>query len=136
VTDREAATPWGRGYQDAHEDGGRFFCILPRCGPRGLNGSSLIPSAPTLQAGTVRLFASEPIAMRSFLALGLWVALCASANAATVHRSGLQGVHLRTGAIIYPDQDVTPPARFAVPSWSDEQTQQWLDNASAGSGLG
>jgi hypothetical protein len=28
------------------------------------------------------------------------------------------------------------PTNFAIPGWTDGQTQRWLDNASAGSGLG
>jgi hypothetical protein len=60
--------------------------------------------------------------MRSVLALGLLITLCASANAATVH-------HLRTRhhVIVRPSQGVTAPARFAVPGWTDEETRQWLD---------
>jgi hypothetical protein len=64
--------------------------------------------------------------MRSFLALGLLIALCASANAATVHRS-----RTRHHTIIRPNPVVTAPGRFAVPGWSDEATRRWLDNASA-----
>ncbi len=65
--------------------------------------------------------------MRSVLALGLLVILCASANAATVH-------HLRTRqhVIVRPSQGVAVPGRFAVPGWSDEATRRWLDNASSG----
>jgi hypothetical protein len=62
--------------------------------------------------------------MRSVLALGLLITLCASANAATVH-------HLRTRhhhVIVRPSQGVTAPARFAVPGWTDEETLQWLDD--------
>jgi hypothetical protein len=60
--------------------------------------------------------------MRSVLALGLLITLCATANAATVH-------HLRTRhrVIVRPSQGVTAPARFAVPGWTDEETRQWLD---------
>jgi hypothetical protein len=61
--------------------------------------------------------------MRSVLALGVLITLCASANAATVH-------HLRTRhhVIVRPSQGVTAPARFAVPGWTDEETRQWLDD--------
>jgi hypothetical protein len=57
--------------------------------------------------------------MRSVLALGLLITLCASANAATVHR-------------------YKPPVTkgFAVPGWTDEQTRYWLYNGSAAAGLG
>jgi hypothetical protein len=61
--------------------------------------------------------------MRSVLALGLLITLCASADAATGHRSKRPEGHLR------PNQRVTLPAGYAVPGWTDEQTRQWLDNA-------
>ena len=65
--------------------------------------------------------------MRSILALGLLISLCASANAETVHRSKPRHV------IVGPSQGVTAPAaRFAVPGWTDDATRRWLDNASAG----
>jgi hypothetical protein len=35
-----------------------------------------------------------------------------------------------------PVQRVTAPTHFAVPGWTDEETRKWLDNGSAGSGLG
>jgi hypothetical protein len=77
----------------------------------------------------------EQNTMRSVLALGL---LCAAANAATVHRPKPSGVHLRTRkrVTIRPGQRITAPARFAVPGWTDEQTQYWLDNATVAAGLG
>jgi hypothetical protein len=60
--------------------------------------------------------------MRSVLALGLLITLCATATPATVH-------HLRTRhhVIVRPSQGVTAPARFAVPGWTHEETRQWLD---------
>jgi hypothetical protein len=69
--------------------------------------------------------------MRSVLALGLLVTLSASADAAAAHRSKPPAVHLRTPqhVIVRPSQDMTAPARFAVPGWTDEQTRRWLDNA-------
>ena len=70
--------------------------------------------------------------MRSVLALGLWITLCASANAATVHRSKPPArAHQRVTA--RPSQRLPAPTGFAVPGWTDEQTQYWLDNASRGS---
>jgi hypothetical protein len=60
--------------------------------------------------------------MRSVLALGLLITLCAAANAATVHHLGT-----RHRVIVRPSQGVTAPARFAVPGWTDEETRQWLD---------
>ncbi|SDR96103.1 hypothetical protein SAMN05444158_0553 [Bradyrhizobium canariense] len=71
--------------------------------------------------------------MRSALALGLLITLCASADAATVHRFKRPGIHLRTHQRVGPGQHVTAPTGFAIPGWTDEQTQQWLDNASRGS---
>jgi len=68
--------------------------------------------------------------MRSVLALGLFVTLCASANAATVHRPKQPEDHLRPG------QHVTVPRGYAVPGWTDEETRQWLYNGSAAAGLG
>jgi hypothetical protein len=66
--------------------------------------------------------------MRSFLALGLLITLCASASAATVHRSRPPAGHLR------PVQPVTAPKGFAVPGWTDEQTRYWLNSASGPKG--
>jgi hypothetical protein len=76
--------------------------------------------------------------MRSVLALGLLITLCASASAATEHRPKLPGVHshAREGVTIRSGQRITAPARFAVPGWTNEQTQYWLDNATAPAGLG
>jgi hypothetical protein len=68
--------------------------------------------------------------MRSVLVLGLLITLCASANAATVHRSKPPEGHLRPG------QRVTVPTGYAVPGWTDEQTRKWLYNGSSASGLG
>ena len=63
--------------------------------------------------------------MRSVLALGLLITLCASASAATVHHSKPRH------AIVRPSQGVTAPgARFAVPGWTDDATRRWLDDAS------
>jgi len=69
--------------------------------------------------------------MRLVLALGLLVILSASTNAATVRH-----LRARQPSVTRPPTDVTPPARFAVPGWSDEATRRWLDNASAGVGGG
>jgi hypothetical protein len=72
----------------------------------------------------------EPNVMRTVFALGLLIALSASANAATVHRFKLHERHLG------PAQRVTVPERFAVPGWTDEETERWLYNGSLGSSLG
>jgi hypothetical protein len=72
--------------------------------------------------------------MRSVFALALLILLCASASAATVHRSKPLERHFRTHPHIEfrPGQPVTAPTRFAVPGWTDQQTREWLDNASSG----
>ena len=68
--------------------------------------------------------------MRSALALGLLITLCAPANAATVHGSKQPEDHLRPG------QHATVPEGYAVPGWTDEETRKWLYSGSAASGLG
>jgi hypothetical protein len=72
--------------------------------------------------------------MRSVFALSLLILLCASANAATARRSKPQQGHFRTPppVTVQPGQRVTAPMRFAVPGWTDQQTREWLDNASSG----
>jgi hypothetical protein len=73
--------------------------------------------------------------MRSVLALGLLITLCASANAATVHRSKPPGGHLRPGQrVTVPKGYVVVPKGYAVPGWTDEQTRYWLDSASGPKG--
>lgn len=62
---------------------------------------------------------------RSVLALGLLLALCTSACAATAQR------FKRTERHVHPSQRVADPKQFAVPGWSDEATKRWLDNASS-----
>lgn len=59
-------------------------------------------------------------------------------HAATVHRTQPHDGRLRTHQFITvrPSQRVTAPTRFAVPGWTDEATQRWLDNATSGVGLG
>jgi hypothetical protein len=76
--------------------------------------------------------------MRSALPLGLLITLYASANAATVRRFKPPEGHFRTyqRVAVQSVQRGASPTRFAVPGWTDEQTQYRLDNASAGSGLG
>jgi hypothetical protein len=66
--------------------------------------------------------------MRSVLALGLLITLCASANAATLLRSKLPAGHL------HPGQRVTVPKGYAVPGWTDEETRYWLNSASGPKG--
>lgn len=69
--------------------------------------------------------------MRFLLAVGLLLVLCISANAATVHHA-----RARHPAVDRPRANASPPARFAVPGWSDEATQRWLNNASSNVGRG
>ena len=66
--------------------------------------------------------------MRPVLTLGLLISLCASANAATVHRSKPPEGHTR------PDPRPAVPKGYAVPGWTDEQTRYWLDSASGPKG--
>jgi hypothetical protein len=71
--------------------------------------------------------------MRAFLLVGLLIACCAPADAQTAARDKALTAHLRTRQHVTPrpDQGPAPAARFSVPGWSDEQTQQWLDNATS-----
>jgi len=63
----------------------------------------------------------------SVSALGLFIVLPASADAATAHRSS----HLRARQpVIVPGESDAAP-RFAVPGWSNGDTERWLDNASS-----
>lgn len=66
--------------------------------------------------------------MRSVLAFGLLITLCAFANAATARRFRPPESHPR------PVQRVTVPKGYAVPGWTDEQTRSWLDNATGPKG--
>jgi hypothetical protein len=71
--------------------------------------------------------------MRAVLVFGLLVALCASSEAATLHRSKPPARHLPP---FYERQipRVTAAKGFAVPGWTDEQTRYWLDSASGPKG--
>ena len=64
--------------------------------------------------------------MRSILAFGLLLALGTSADAAKVHHSKPHAGHLRTA------QPAAVPKGFAVPGWTAEQTQNWLDSQGYG----
>ncbi|RXT34459.1 hypothetical protein B5V03_37500 [Bradyrhizobium betae] len=74
--------------------------------------------------------------MRFVLAMGLLIVLCAPANAATVHRVRAQELATRHPPVTRPATDVNSRARFAVPGWSDEATQRWLNSASSNVGRG
>jgi hypothetical protein len=60
--------------------------------------------------------------IRPVLALGLLIALCASASAAAVHRSKLPAGRL------HPGQHVAVPEHYTVPGWTEEQTRKWMTN--------
>jgi hypothetical protein len=61
--------------------------------------------------------------MRSVLALGLLIAWCSFANAATVRHSRPSEGHVR------PSQPITIPKSYVVPGWTEEQTRRWLNDA-------
>jgi hypothetical protein len=67
--------------------------------------------------------------MRSVLGFGLLITLYASADAATVVHRCTVDLRARQHVIVRPGKGVAAPARFRVPGWTDQQTQQWLDNA-------
>jgi hypothetical protein len=69
--------------------------------------------------------------VRSVVALTLSVILSAPATAASERHS-----RARQPAAARPTAEVNKPSRFAVPGWSDEQTRQWLDNASSSTYVG
>ena len=71
--------------------------------------------------------------MRFVLALGLSIILSAPSDAAAVHRPKGAAVHLRARAhlMMPPEPGAAPPARFSVPGWTNEQTEQWIDNATS-----
>jgi hypothetical protein len=66
--------------------------------------------------------------MRAVLALGLLIALCASANAAKVHHAKPRAGQLRLA------QPAAVPVHkgIAVPGWTEEQTRYWLDSFHGG----
>jgi hypothetical protein len=66
------------------------------------------------------------------LSLGLSMTLSAAANGATAHRLKWSA-HAHPRVTVRPSPRVTAPARFAIPGWTDEETREWLDNASRGS---
>ena len=70
--------------------------------------------------------------MRFLVTLSLLIALCASADAATAHHPKRAHQHV----LVPSTQGVTAPAHFAVPGWTDEQTQYWLNSATSCAGCG
>jgi hypothetical protein len=70
--------------------------------------------------------------MRYLLVFGLLLASLASASAATrspVHPAVRLHAHKHQSA--KPDAALPGRPRFAVPGWTDEDTERWLDNASS-----
>jgi hypothetical protein len=64
--------------------------------------------------------------------LGLWIVLCASAHAATVHHIPTRHHVIvgRSQGVIRPSQSATAPGgRIAVPGWSEDATLRWMDQA-------
>ena len=66
------------------------------------------------------------LVMRLFLALGLLIVLCGSANAAKVHHSKLRAENFRAA------HSVVTPKGYAVPGWTEEQTRYWLNSFHGG----
>ena len=59
--------------------------------------------------------------MRSVFALGILIALCASANAAAKVRH--REPHTAQVRVAQP---VAPIKRFAVPGWTEQETRDWI----------
>ena len=59
--------------------------------------------------------------------LGLLMIFCASADAAPAHRRSHPHVH--EPVVVHGQGEGA--ARFAVPGWSNGDTERWLDNASS-----
>ena len=68
--------------------------------------------------------------MRSVLALGLLIALCASANAAKVRHAKSYAGPVRLAQPLA--QAVPVHKGYAVPGWTDEQTRYWMDSFHGG----
>lgn len=67
--------------------------------------------------------------MRFVHGLAVLIVLCAPADAATVRRT--RHPHERTWRL---DQPTASPKTITVPGWTDEETRQWLDNATGPKG--
>ena len=72
--------------------------------------------------------------MRAALAMGLLFVLCTTVNAAPAHR--LRAHHPHYPEVDRSGAEANPRVRFAVPGWSDEATQRWLNSASSNVGRG
>ena len=64
--------------------------------------------------------------MRPILVLGVLIALCNFANAATARHSKPHAGQLRL------TQPVAAPKGYAVPGWTEQQTRDWLDSFHGG----
>lgn len=70
--------------------------------------------------------------MRFLLVFGLLPVSCVSASAATRHPvRPAERLHAHGRQLANPDAAWRARPRFAVPGWSDEDTERWLDNASS-----
>jgi hypothetical protein len=65
----------------------------------------------------------EAKAMRLTLAIGVLIVSCVSSEAAQTRRAKPPARHVRA-----PDP-VAAPKGFAVPGWTAQQTQSWIDDA-------
>jgi hypothetical protein len=63
--------------------------------------------------------------MRVVLAIGLLITVCVPASATALHSFQPHEGRLRPF-----ERASTPPARFAVPGWTNAETRQWLHNGS------
>jgi hypothetical protein len=75
--------------------------------------------------------------MRSVFVLGLLMCIPrAPAIAANLHHSRSPTAQLRVRQDVSspPSQGQTAPGRLAVPGWTEDETQRWLDAASSAHG--
>jgi hypothetical protein len=74
---------------------------------------------------------------RFVLALACLFVFSASADAAAIHRFTPRrpGLPAHERVVVRPPQHFGAPARFAVPGWTNGQTEYWLDSATAAAGL-
>jgi hypothetical protein len=78
----------------------------------------------------LKIIWSDP--MRYLLVFGLFLASCATASAATRDPIRPAGrLHVQKQRLVNPSAASPARPRFAVPGWSDEDTERWLDNASS-----
>lgn len=73
----------------------------------------------------------KAVLVKAVLALGLLIALCASADAATKHHRRAPEVRWAPAPHV-----IAPTKGFAAPGWTDEETWRWLYDGSSAAGLG